>query len=90
MSVRAHLIIHGRVQGVFFRATALTEAMGRGLTGWVQNCEDGTVEIVCEGEPDEVKGFTDWCRRGPDGAEVIRVESTMGDAAGEFARFSIR
>jgi len=54
---RIHLVVHGRVQGVYFRATAQREARQHGLSGWVKNRGDGAVEIVAEGEEDDVKDF---------------------------------
>ena len=90
MTVRAHYIVHGTVQGVFYRASALTQALCFGLTGWVQNRGDGTVEIVCEGAPADVKSFQDWCERGPVGAHVSHVDAREEAASGEFSAFSIR
>jgi acylphosphatase len=63
------------VQGVFFRATCAREASRRGVTGWVRNVADGSVEAVFEGEADAVEAMTAWCRRGPDGARVDGVEA---------------
>jgi acylphosphatase len=88
--VRAHLTIEGRVQGVFFRASAAAEAKRHGITGWARNCPDGSVEIVVEGDRPSVEKFIEWCRHGPPGARVdaVRVESQA--ARGDFAKFSIR
>jgi acylphosphatase len=74
--VRAHLTIRGRVQGVYFRASTAYEAQNLGLTGWVRNCADGSVEAVAEGDRDKVEELVAWCRRGPRGArvEVVQVE----------------
>jgi acylphosphatase len=68
------VIIHGRVQGVFFRDTVRRQASSRGVAGWVRNRPDGTVEAVFEGEPDAVEAMVGLCRSGPRGAQVERVE----------------
>jgi len=73
--------VHGRVQGVFFRDTMLREAERRGVTGWVRNADDGTVEAHLEGPTDAVQALVDFCREGPQGASVQRVE--VHDAAPE-------
>ena len=62
---RIHLVVHGRVQGVYFRATAQREARQHGLSGWVKNRGDGAVEIVAEGEEDDVKDFLNLGARRP-------------------------
>jgi acylphosphatase len=74
-AVRA--VVHGRVQGVFFRDSTQREASARGVAGWVRNRDDGTVEAVFEGEPGAVDRLVEACRRGPGHAEVARVE--VGD-----------
>ena len=73
--VRRRVRVWGSVQGVFFRATCAREAERRGLTGWVRNVADGSVEAAFEGEVDAVEAMTTWCRRGPDGARVDGVEA---------------
>lgn len=90
MKVRAHMLISGRVQGVFFRSETQDEARRYGLTGWVRNLPDGRVEAVFEGEKDKVDVLIEFCRRGPPGARVTRVEVTWSDYTGEFKSFSIR
>ena len=72
--IRRRVVVHGRVQGVFFRDTTRRMARSRGLAGWVRNLPDGTVEAVFEGEPDVVESMADWCGQGPRGASVERVE----------------
>lgn len=86
---RAHLIIHGLVQGVFFRDSTRRKANGLGLTGWVRNRPEGTVEIVAEGPEGEMERFISWCHRGPSGADVSRVEEAREDYRGEFDSFDI-
>jgi acylphosphatase len=68
------VIVHGRVQGVFFRDTARRMAESRGVAGWIRNREDGAVDAVFEGAPDAVESMIRFCREGPRGAEVERVE----------------
>jgi len=71
--VRKRLVIHGAVQGVFFRDTARRHAADLGVAGWIRNSSDGTVEAVMEGEPDAVDAMVRFCREGPEGARVDRV-----------------
>jgi acylphosphatase len=72
--IRRRVIVHGRVQGVFFRDTARRMAQSRDVPGWVRNNPDGTVEAAFEGEPDAVEELVRWCKEGPRGAQVERVE----------------
>jgi acylphosphatase len=74
MVVRRHVIIHGRVQGVFFRGTARDRAHAHGVAGWVRNRPDGAVEAVFEGAPEAVDRLVRFCEMGPPGARVARVE----------------
>ena len=67
-------MVHGRVQGVFFRDTVRRKAREHGVAGWVRNNDDGTVEAVFEGEPEPVQGMVDFAGHGPEGAAVQRVE----------------
>lgn len=73
-TVRRHVVIHGRVQGVFFRDTASRMASARGVAGLIRNRDDGAVEAVFEGEPDGVEAMVAFAREGPEGAHVERVE----------------
>ncbi len=86
---RIHLVVRGRVQGVFFRATAQREARQLGLTGWVKNRSDGTVEIVAEGEEEFVKDLLVWAQAGPSTARVDNVETRWRSYTGEFTNFRI-
>ncbi|MDB5591436.1 acylphosphatase [Enterovirga sp.] len=74
------LVIRGRVQGVGFRAWTRGEAERRGLSGWVRNRRDGTVEAVLAGPAEAVTAMTEACRRGPGGATVDAVESHAAEA----------
>lgn len=73
MRVRRRVIVSGRVQGVFFRASMESEASRAGVCGWVRNRSDGTVEAVLEGPPEAVDAVARWCSHGPPGASVSDV-----------------
>ncbi len=87
--VRAHVLVAGSVQGVFFRVSAADRAGRAGVKGWVRNISDGRVEAVFEGERDAVDECVTWCSSGPPGAAVDRVEVEWEMPAGE-AGFRIR
>jgi acylphosphatase len=72
--VRRHVLVSGRVQGVWFRDTCSRQARAAGVTGWVRNTPDGRVEAVFEGEPEAVEQMVTWCRHGPPRAVVTGVE----------------
>ncbi|HEX9351414.1 MAG TPA: acylphosphatase [Gaiellaceae bacterium] len=80
---RAKVIVHGAVQGVFFRAVARDRARSLGLAGWVRNVPDGTVEAVFEGDDERVGSMVEWCRRGPVGARVEEIEVDWSEPEGE-------
>jgi acylphosphatase len=88
--IRLHAIIHGYVQGVSFRAYTQREATQRGITGWVTNNWDGTVETIAEGPRDQIAAFARWLQHGPRMATVDQVDATYSEATGEFSRFNIR
>ena len=73
-AVRRRVWVHGRVQGVSFRAATATQARAAGLAGWVRNRRDGSVEAVFEGDPEQVAALVAFCGRGPRLARVERVE----------------
>lgn len=81
--VRCRVVVHGRVQGVFFRAACERVANGLGVKGWVRNRPDGSVEVVAEGRRDAVGKLLAWCRDGPPNARVDRVEITDEPVAAE-------
>lgn len=87
---RIHLIISGRVQGVFFRAYTEQEARRLKLTGWVKNLRDGKVETMAEGEKEALEEFKKWCQHGPPAAHVTQVEIAWETATGEFKDFTVR
>ena len=80
--MRVHLIIRGRVQGVFFRQSTRTVALDLGLRGWVRNRTSGEVEMVAEGSRDRIDTLVAWCHRGPDAARVDDVERIDAEPAG--------
>jgi acylphosphatase len=82
--------VSGRVQGVFFRSETQDEALRHGLTGWVRNLPDDRVEAVFEGEKENVEKLINFCRRGPPGARVTKVDVTWEDYTGQFKSFTIR
>lgn len=86
---RADLLISGRVQGVFYRASAQQEAMRLGLVGEVRNLPDGQVEAIVEGAKERVEEFIDWCRQGPPSADVENVRVRWSKALGEFRTFMV-
>ena len=87
--VRAHVIISGRVQGVFFRVETKRAADGFGVLGWVRNRRDGTVEALIEGDRDRVDALLEWCKEGPPHAQVSDVDVDWEAYAGEFTAFDI-
>jgi acylphosphatase len=80
---RAHVVIRGRVQGVSFRYEARSRARSLGVSGWMRNNRDGTVEAVLEGDDEDVESMVDWCRRGPSGAVVQAVDVDWEEPRGE-------
>jgi acylphosphatase len=87
---RLHAIVDGHVQGVGFRAFVLEYALELGLTGWVRNRWDGTVEVVAEGPKMEMENLLAALRRGPRSYTTSGVQFEWLDATGEFSRFQVR
>jgi acylphosphatase len=73
LTARAHVVVKGRVQGVFFRAETRNRAQSLGLAGWVRNNPDGSVEAAFEGDRERIESLVAWCRKGPALAEVDEV-----------------
>ena len=86
---RIHALVHGRVQGVFFRDYTRREALHLGLTGWVRNLATGSVETEFEGNPDQVKGMLDWLSIGSPQSLVSLVDHREIAATGENHGFDI-
>jgi acylphosphatase len=86
---RVHVIVKGRVQGTFFRAATQREARRLGITGWVKNRQDGSVELLAEGEEDAIRELTSWANHGPSAARVDGVDVRWRGYTGEFPEFSI-
>jgi acylphosphatase len=86
---QVQLFVRGRVQGVFFRASTQREAKRLGLTGWVKNRPDGGVELLAEGEEEQLKDLIGWANRGPSAARVERVDTRWRSFTGDFSDFRI-
>jgi acylphosphatase len=89
MKARAHVFVSGRVQGVFFRSETRQEARRHAVSGWVRNLPDGRVEVVFEGEKEDVERLVEFCRKGSTGARVTRTEVFLEAYTGEFKDFRI-
>lgn len=87
---RARVLVSGHVQGVNFRYYTRWQAARNGVTGWVRNLPDGSVEAVFEGTRDAVERMIDWCRTGPPAARVDDVAVSWEDYRGEYGNFDIR
>ena len=81
-----HLLIEGKVQGVFYRASAKEIADEMKITGWVKNTKEGNVQIVCQGGEAELQQFINWCKQGPRRAKVesIKITETMATSFDDF------
>jgi len=86
---RARVVIFGKVQGVCFRMETKQAAEQFGVSGWVMNKSNGTVEAVFEGNKDMVDSIINWCRKGPPFSVVNNVDVVWQDYKGEFVRFEI-
>lgn len=87
---RIHLIISGMVQGVWFRHNTNRQGNMLGLTGFVRNLPNGTVEVVAEGDEDKLKQLIAFCRKGPEGSNVKDVKIEYEEPTNEFKTFSIK
>ncbi len=85
-----HAIVHGRVQGVYFRDYTRREAQRLGVCGWVRNLIDGTVEVVAEGVPEDVDSLLSWLHKGSPMSEVTAVDAVEEPPDNHFSSFVIR
>lgn len=90
MLTRKHVQFFGRVQGVFFRANTQRKAQELGITGWVRNADDGSVEAIFEGDDKTVSTVIEWCSNSIPHADVTDVKITKHNYGGEFREFEIR
>jgi acylphosphatase len=90
MNIGAHVFISGKVQGVFYRIETSREAKKRNITGWIRNTSDGRVEAIFEGERRDVTCIIDFCKHGPSGALVEKVNVLWEKYTGNFEGFEIR
>lgn len=88
--VRAHVLVSGIVQGVFFRANTAEKAKELSLLGWVKNLPDGRVEAVFEGEKEKIEEIIDWLKSHPGMSKVEKVEVDWQEAKGDFENFEIK
>lgn len=86
---RVHVIVEGRVQGVFFRAFTRDEAVKHGLSGWVRNRSDGSVEALVEGEKSAVDKMVQWFHLGSPHSIVDKVHLNEESPVGDFGTFEI-
>ncbi len=90
MNQCVNLLISGRVQGVFFRASTQKQAILVGVNGYARNLPDGRVEVVAEGERPAVEKLVAWCHQGPTGARVDNVDISIISDENRFTTFEIR
>lgn len=86
---QAHILISGKVQNVFYRASCMEYAKGLGLKGWVRNNEDGSVEVLAQGEKIKINKLIEWCKQGPPQAKVEEVKISWEEANGPFNGFVV-
>ncbi len=90
MKIRAYVRVYGRVQGVFFRAHTVEKARSLGVTGYVRNMSDGSVEAVIEGDRDKVLELIEWMKVGPPLARVDDIKIDFSEYRGEYKDFRIK
>jgi acylphosphatase len=89
MKKKVHVLISGRVQGVWFRASTRNQALQLGIKGWVKNTSDEKVEAVFEGEEDKIKKMILWCKSGPKHAHVTNIKINHDESLEDFKKFNI-
>jgi len=87
---RVRILVKGTVQGVFFRSNAKREAESLGLTGYAKNMPDGTVEVIAEGPKEKLDELVEFCKKGPEAAEVSKIDVKFEKASNEFESFEVR
>jgi acylphosphatase len=87
--IRRRVVVTGIVQGVWFRASTRDAAVEAGVTGWVRNLPNGSVEAVFEGEENQVERAVTWCHRGSPGSRVDKVQVVEEKYTGKFGDFAI-
>jgi len=90
MKSRVHVIISGRVQGVWFRASTRDKAQQLGLKGWVKNTPEGNVEAIFEGEEKTVNEMLEWCNHGPPLAEVKNLDVKKQKPSNDLDEFHVK
>jgi acylphosphatase len=88
-NIRAHIVVNGKVQGVYFRQNTQRVCSRYGVTGWISNQADGSVETVLEGDRDSVEKVIEWCKVGPPNARVEEFDLRYDRYTGEFQGFKI-
>ena len=86
---RTHILVTGKVQGVFFRQATKVIAIKNNVNGWVKNLENSQVEILLEGEEKDVNLVVDWCRHGPANSRVDKIEINQQIFVGELLNFEV-
>ena len=87
--VRVHILISGRVQGVFFRDNTRKQAQKLGIFGWVRNLEDNRVEAVFEGKKEKLEKILEWAKKGPMFARVDNIDIQWQEYKNEFQNFEV-
>ena len=87
---RVHIIVHGSVQGVFFRANAKKIAESLGLNGYTKNMDDGTVEVVAQGPEEKIKELIEFCKKGPEMSNVKKIDFKFEKVSDKFDGFEVR
>lgn len=90
MKSRIHIVIYGIVQGVGYRYSTYRKALQLGITGWVRNKSDGSVEAVFEGSREKLEEMLLWCRKGPPGAYVSEIDIQWEEGDERYNSFEIR
>ena len=90
MEKKIHILISGKVQGVWYRASTQKKALSLGLYGWVRNLKDGRVEMVAQGEEAQLQALLDWCKQGPEFAKVKDIDVQWSQTLETLQGFDVR